>query len=66
MTALLRFTAFVQKTFALWVVVFAARHSGRQIYLCGLKLIFHGCGDHYVGHGNDHVARRFSGYAAPS
>lgn len=42
MSALLRFTQFIQKTFALWVIVFAALALWQPEFLFGLKLTFHG------------------------
>ncbi len=42
MAAFLRFTQFIQKTFALWVIVFAVLALWQPEFLSGSKRTFHG------------------------
>ncbi len=55
MSALLRFTQFVQKTFALWVIIFAALALWQPEFFCLAESLYSmDFGHYYAWHGNDH------------
>lgn len=58
MSALLRFTQFVQKTFALWVIILQLWRYGNLNFCLAESLYSMDFGHYYAWHGNDHDCRR--------
>ena len=54
MSALLRFTQFVQKTFALWVIILQLWRYGNLNFCLAQSVHPMDFGHYYAWHGNDH------------